>query len=460
MRPVGAPFRCELAERARLVALADLARSGTRALAGRVPEPDGTKGRWTLRAERADDPFADVPWPPAIVTMRCAWSMLPWLSVGSPMPELDRRGASNVLKDRASVAVDRFGLLDLRVVGGDRSLSYVAVSFSNGAHRGTSASDALPLRTGADGMVKVRLPAGEHEARFFAPGYLAQSVELAVTAGKRGARTVELVPAEVVDVLAVTPAGVPVPFVRLSVIPKDGNTDERRSFSVFTDSLGRARLFVDAADKWFVYGDFGQVWERFPLDRDQAGEDGVVRVTKKQPVTLRIRGDRWPRTGAIHWCDAHGETHRGFDFREPATDAVVMRLCYRDDAETRVAGDAGVPFVILHSELPPAPAEPLLDLVEVDRTLRPRARLVPRPAAGLRLFRFAVRPTWQPEAQTRADSVMFNVRKDGGWMLYARDDAAFEAIATAAKHENTRIAVPRRVPDAGLPVLDFEFVAR
>ena len=36
-----------------MVALADLARSGTRALAGRA-EPDGTKGRWTLRAERAD----------------------------------------------------------------------------------------------------------------------------------------------------------------------------------------------------------------------------------------------------------------------------------------------------------------------------------------------------------------------------------------------------------------------
>jgi hypothetical protein len=190
------------------------------------------------------------------------------------------------------------------------------------------------------------------------------------------------------------------------------------------------------------------------LDRDRAGADGVHRVTKKWPVTVRIRGNDWPRRGSLYWHDAANRiVGRGFACKALETPAVVFRMCHREDSMTIVGGDDGAPFVIRCDDLPPMPAEPLLDLVELDRTLRPRGTIAPTSSGGGALRRFDVRPAWQAEVRDRGEIMSFVRRSGDTCSLVARDDAALELVALADGHAPAPFAVPVRTADAELPVL-------
>jgi hypothetical protein len=152
---------------------------------------------------------------------------------------------------------------------------------------------------------------------------------------------------------------------------------------------------------------------------------------------------------------------RGFEFQGKDCTAVVLRMCYRDDAVTTVGGAGGVPFVIRREDLPPMPKEPLLDLVDLDRTLRPRATLTPRSSDGGRIVRFAVRPRWQDEDPVRRDELLLFARRvEGTWTVFARDDAAMDLVAVAANCAPRPFVVPALVPGAELPAIAIEFVPR
>lgn len=418
--------------------------------------------RVLLRRERDGDAFADVPWPPAVVSIASETSMLPWVAVAAEWPELGRRGAESPPPGNTPAAGAALATLAVRIRAGDEPVAFAPVAFDDAAYERPADLPALPLRADADGQLEVRLPAGGHRLRVTVAGHGIATMAVELRANERTLVTVPLARCEPVDVLAVTQAGVPVPFTRLAVIPKHFDSGVRSSFFVFSDSAGRARLWLDEPGEWFVYGDFGATAERFELARDCAGADGVFRVTKKRPVTIRMTGDRWPRTGDLHWHTPERQVvMRGFVFDPRAAEAVVFRLCYREDERTIVGGDGGPPFVIVPGDLPPMPAEPLLDLAALDRTLRPRATVVPRSAAGGAVLRFAVVPTWQADGDVRpADAVRFARRSGDTWTILARSDDALDVVATAAKHAPKPFVVPARVPGEPLPELSVELALR
>ncbi|MCA8975369.1 MAG: carboxypeptidase regulatory-like domain-containing protein [Planctomycetes bacterium] len=415
--------------------------------------------RVILRTTRADDPFVDVPWPPAWVTMKAETSMAVWLPVGAPLPELNRQGPAELLGGSRTIEASRIATLDLRVTGDGRPLARAAVLCDSAAY--WQADQHLPQRVDDEGRLELNLPPGERTLRVLAPGYAQREVTVELEPGGRTRFEVELQAGRIVDVLAVTPAGVAVPFVRLDVIPKRGPSPEQMSFFAFTDSCGRARLLLSEPEQWFVYGDFDQP-RRFDLDPDGADADGVIRVTKKQPYTARITGDDWPRAGNIRWeQDANNIVMRGFRFEQPEAAAVVLRLAFRGDACTVVGGSRGVPFSIRADELPTPPPDPLLDLVALDRSLRERARLEPRSTTGKRLRRFFVCPPWQQEGVIDADEILqFAKLRTGEWTLLARDDAPLEVLATASGHEPLPFTVPARTPGAELPRVPLELKPR
>lgn len=150
---------------------------------------------------------------------------------------------------------------------------------------------------------------------------------------------------------------------------------------------------------------------------------------------------------------------RAFKFEPGEVSQVVFRLCHRENDVVENGGKGGVPFRIRREDLPPMPEEPLLDLVALDRTVRPRASL--QPASGDTFpVRFAVRPAWQVDGGRAGETMYFAKRVDGRWLLFARDDAALDLVATAAKHEPFPFTVPARVVGEELPVLRIALQAR
>ena len=351
----------------------------------------------------------------------CGFS--PWLAPGEWDVKLGRRGGRAAGEGLAPVDTAAVGQLDLRVRAAGEPLPRAQLWFDNGAFALPAGEPPLPSETDGEGRATVRVPAGKRTVRVTAPGFLPAEVSVDVPRGKSETSAITLLAARAVDVLAVSDTGVPVPFCRLDPVPKvlDG---ERRSCAQFSDAAGRARVFVDAPSAWFVYGDrtVAGNTERIAFDDAANVVDGVVRVIKHRAVTVRLRGDEWPTQGALRW-EGGGPfvVQRAFQF--PIADAawVVCRLCRREVDVTVIGGDRGVPFRIRREDLPAMPAEPLFDLVALDRTVRTRAELQ-LPEEFSRLRRLPVRPPWQVDPSSE-DAIDYARRRDGRWLLLARDDA-------------------------------------
>lgn len=409
--------------------------------------PSYLGSRVLLRRVRADDVFADLPWPPAIVAVKTEQGYAPWLAPGEWDVQLSRRGGRAAGDGLAPADAAAIGELEVTVTAAGEALPRAQLWFDDGAFALPAGVPPLPSETGADGRVKARVPEGKRTLRVTAPGFLPAEVCVAVERGGSESSAIALRAARAVDVLAVSDTGVPVPFRELVIIPKNfaDPNNARSSFAQFSDAQGRARVFVDDPSAWFVYSDrrVGGDTERVAFDAPANGGDGLVRVIKHRAITVRLRGDEWPRCGELRW-EAAGEpvVARAFKFFERDAAWVVCRLCSRELDVTTIGGDDGVPFRIRREDLPPMPAEPLLDLVALDRSVRSRAELL-LPADPGSVRRFVVQPPWQADGvRNTGDTIQCARQRDGRWLLLARDDAALDVVATALRIEPHAFTVP------------------
>jgi hypothetical protein len=413
--------------------------------------------RVLLRRTRADDPFASVPWPPAVISMRTERGYLPWLPLTGWQPVFVAPGEPAVAPPPDDLPP--LATLRVEVVGGGKPVPDSLLTFDDGAWARQADAPALPERTGGDGVATAMLPAGTRTLRVEARGWLPvqQTVELA--GGARETLCVELTPAVAVDVLAVGSDGTPVPFVRIGVIPMKPDA-VRASTALFTDASGRVRVFVDAPEHWFVYGDGEGAGGVTRTTLDSARDaNGFVRVVQHRPVTVLLRGDEWPRHGELRWAAGSRATMRAFQFDPADATAVAFRMCYREHDDVHVGGDRGVPFRIRREDLPPAPAEPLLDLVEIHRTVRQRAVL--RLASDDEfLAAVAVRPAWQDVVRHDWDALQQARRVGGRWLLFARDDGPLDLIAVATGLRAAPFTVPARAGGADLPEIEVRLTER
>ncbi len=418
----------------------------------REPIPGGLStylgSRVVLRSVRAGDPFADVPWPPAILTLRQQHGMRPWLPLAGWEPVADRRGGAAPARPAAPHAAADLGTVELEVVTNDQAVGHANVWLFSG----TIDPGEQPPRVDAQGQLKMRLPAGGWRILITAAGLLPTEASIKVVAGERQRVDLVMQPAEIVDVLAVTERGTPVPFTMLQFHLKSPR-QRIASFPVCTDSLGRARVMLDSADEWSVLSD---AQEKIALPR-VAGDLAPVKVLKHRPITIKLRGDEWPTNGTLR-RERAGEPAEETPFQGVRLDTThtATRLCTRETDTTYVLGAAGVPFRIRRQDLPPMPDDVLLDLVELDRTLRPRAALEVVPGDVRRLV--VVAPWHADEAKYARAAHQMARQVDGGWLLFARDDAPLEAFAAALRlRVSGPLAVPARTPGAPLPRLLVQF---
>lgn len=425
----------------------------------REPIPGGLAtylgSRVVLRPVRAGDPFADVPWPPAILTLRHRLEQRPWLPLAGWQPDADRRGGTSAARPTTPPTAAGLGTVELAVATNDRVVGHADVWLASG----TGDPGALPPRTDAQGQLTLRLPAGSWRILTTAAGLLPAATTIDVVAGQRQRVDVAMQPAEAVDLLAVAEDGSPVPFTMLELQPNTvpGRRQKMQRMLlrmlVCTDSLGRARVLLDSADEWSVLSD---AQETLGLTR-AAADRSPVQVRKHRPITIRLRGDEWPTKGTVR-RERAGQPAEESTFDGPRLDTahVATRVCVREHDITYILGAAGVPFRIRRQDLPPMPADVLLDLVELDRTLRPRASLDVVPGDVQRLV--VVAP-WHADAAKYARATHQMARQvDGRWVLFARDDAPLEAFAAALRlRVSGPLAVPARTPGAPLPRLLVQF---
>jgi len=420
----------------------------------REPLPQGIAGylgsRVVLRPVTGDDPVAEVPWPPSPAALGTFGSVAMWWPTSAPQPGLhvDRRGpraADEASDETPSERVSARAHV-LRVVDPEqRPVGAASLLFGNSCH-GRGRGIAFPDAVGADGQVRTLLPDGVHEVRIAAPGFLATKLTVAIGDDKPVQTTCTLARGEVVDLVAVDAEDRAVPFVRLDLVPYDFGSGTDPSLRVLADSLGRARVPVSRRAAYFAYEDRGAPASRVGLE----GRD-AARVHKRRPVTTLLRGvaDLGPR-GMVRWVREPAELFRAYD-NPPTTADAVARFVHREDVETWSGGMRGVPIVVRRAELPPAPADPLLDLVVVDRRLRERARLVLRSSRGDRIAVVSIGPRWQMDVPPRDDQERIELARrddDGNWSLWARDGAAYDLVARASGHLPAGVALPAAEPGA------------
>lgn len=417
----------------------------------REPLPAGLAhwlgSRIVLRAVKTEDPFAALPWPPALVDHATQQGFWPWLSLdGAPFPELPEPATLTPPSEDLEQAVT----IDLRVEANGKPVAGATLWFDDVACSSKIPGRSLPTSTDAGGSARAIVPGGKKAVRLLrviAVGHVASLERIAATSDQR--YVVHLEPARFVDMLAVAEDGKPVPFAKLSVVPRDG---ERGAFTRFADACGRARIPVASPADWFVYGDRGQAALR--IDLAQPDSDGIVRVPHRNAVTICMRGDDWPRQGQLLWEAANGNCiGRAFAATPPAGEFVVLRHMHRDDAKLEIGGDERPSFVLRASDLPPPPSDPLLDLVALDRRVRVRAKLTPRSADGSDVLRFLVRPKWQAGGTRRGDEIRCVQKIDGEWLLRLRDDGPHELAAIAFRHLPTLFQVPAAGAGHPVPVL-------
>jgi hypothetical protein len=430
--------------------------------AWREPIPGGLPGylgsRVLLRAVRADDGFAAVPWPPAIVSLRTRLGMAPWLPAGEPFAPTDRRGGAAAGEGPVPVEPDQLATIDVRVTSNGAALAHAQLWFDDGAFARPVAQPPLPFAVDAAGRASVKVPAGARRLRATAPGVVPREVAIEVAPGATGLCALDLLPARSVDLLAMSVDGVALPFVRLDAVHGGVGEPERTAAVSWSDSLGRCRMFFARPQEWFSYGDsldVGGAAVRVPLDGRPAA-DGWIHVPKWRPVTVLLRGGEWPRHGTFHWEQRVGlAIGRGFQDADADAPAVVLHMCYRELVQTAIGGDGRPPIRIRAEDLPPAPAEPLLDLVALDRSVRVRAELVLPESVGSGRG-FFVRPPWQAHGvRVASEAAQFAAQRDGKWVLLARDDGPLELVATAPRHGAFRFSVPASVAGQPLPRIEI-----
>lgn len=428
--------------------------------AWREPIPAGLPSylgsRVLLRRVREGDPFADLPWPPAIVSWRTGRGSAPWQPLEGWQPVASRRGGPAGGAGLAPVERTALGTVEIEVVTERAIVPRAQLWFEDGAFAVPAAAGPLPMAADDSGKVRAKLPAGKWSLRVTAPDFVPVTTTIDVIAGGTTRPEVTMHKAKLVDVLTATADGVPVPFVKLEVVP-GARSKERSRFHVLTDSVGRARLPVVDPEDWVAIADDAAA-DRVPLGKP--GADGLVRVVKYRPVTIMLRGDEWPQRGTLRWERA-GLPAVEDTFVWSGRDAqyVVTRLCHREDDEMHVAGISNSPFRIRRQDLPPMTTEVLLDLAVLDRRLRPRATLDVTPAG---VGRLRVSPLWQGEDARLGRAAAQCARTVGGaWQVVARDDGPLELVATGARlMMSLPVRVPELLPDAPLPRLPVNLTSR
>ena len=421
----------------------------------REPLPAGTAhwlgSRVVLRAVR-DEPFAAMPWPPAVVDHATKVGFWAWLPMdGEAFPSLP--APPKVITEPEPDAPDpRPVRIDLHVKSNGAPVAAATLWFDDGATDPSLPGLQLPPHTDAAGRAVAVVPGGGdrmRKLRVIAPGFVAQTRELPTDADQRV--EIELEPAQFVDLLAVDADGAPQPFAKLDLIPhtRDGGLE---SFNRFADANGRLRVAVASPAAWFVYGYRGSVAQRIELR--SAAADGIVRVPVYRAVTLVMRGDDWPRQGELTWEHDDGTIHRrAFRGHPDSAEFAVLRVAHRDGAKLTIGGDERPPFVIRREDLPAPAADPVLDIVVLDRRVRVRARLQPSDAGGAEVLRFVVRPDWQEDGAMYGASIRCSRKVDGQWLLQLRDDQPYGVVATAFRHQPLRFLVPMAVAGAEPPTL-------
>lgn len=419
----------------------------------REPLPAGLAhwlgSRIVLRAVKAEDPFASLPWPPAVVDHATNQGFWPWLAVdGAPFPELPAPAMLTPPSEDLEQAVT----IDLSVEANGKPVAGATLWFDDVACTSRIPGRSLPTSTDAEGRARAVVPGGRNAVRLLrviAPGHVASLERISATGDQR--YVVHLEPARFVDLQAVADDGKPVPFAKLAVVPRERD-GRRGAFTLFADACGRARIPVANPADWFVYGDRGAIATR--IDLAQPDGDGIVRVPHRHAVTICMRGDDWPRQGQLLWESANGaRIGRAFAATPPTGEFVVLRHLHRDDAKLEVGGDERPSFVIRASDLPPPPSDRLLDLVALDRRVRVRARLTPRSTDGSDVLRFVVRPQWQADGARRGDEIRCVQKVDGEWLLRLRDDGAHDLVAIAFRHQPMLFQVPATGAGDAVPVL-------
>jgi hypothetical protein len=428
----------------------------------REPLPAGTAhwlgSRVVLRAVR-DEPFAEMPWPPAVVdhaTQQGFWAWLPMDGNAFPsMPEPARVMA----EPGPDAPAPRPVRIDIQVKANGAPVAEATLWFDDGASDPALPGLQLPTRTDAAGRAVAVVPGGGERMRrlrVIAPGFIAQTSEVPTDAKQRV--EIDLEPAQFVDLLAVDADGAPQPFAALNLIPhtRDGGLE---SLTRFADANGRLRFAVASPAAWFVYGQRGSVTQRIELRSDAA--DGIVRVPVRRAVTVVLRGDDWPRQGELTWerDDGTGQ-RRAFRAHPAPAEFVVLRLANRDCARLTIGGDERPPFVIRREDLPAPAADPLLDIAVLDRRVRVRAKLQPSGADGTDVLRLVVRPDWQQDGALYGASIRCSRQVDGQWLLQLRDDQPYGVVATAFRRQSLRFVVPMAVDGAEPPTLPLVMQAK
>ncbi|MCU0865009.1 MAG: carboxypeptidase-like regulatory domain-containing protein [Planctomycetes bacterium] len=411
--------------------------------------------RVVLRAVRADDPFADLPWPPAVVEQATRQGFWAWLPLdGDPFPAL-HPPARVIPEPDADAPEPEPVRIELQVTANDRPVADASLWFDDGATEPQRPDLQLPTRTDAAGRAVAVVLGGGGRIRLLrviAPGFVAHTETIPTDGNLRLALRLE--PAQIVDLLAVDADGAPRPFAELSLVPHQRDSG-LQSFTCFADANGRLRVAVAAPAAWFAYGERDTVVARIELQ--PAAADGIVRVPVERAITVRLRGDEWPRQGQLRWQRDSGDGRgRAFHAHPDTKELVVLRLASRSFASLTIGGDDQPPFVIRREDLPPPTAEPLLDLVDLDRRVRVRAKLQPVGAAGDPPLRFVVRPSWQAEDVRRGEEIRCSQQVGGQWLLRLRDDAPYDLAATAFRHLPLRFQVPAAIAGAEPPTLPLE----
>lgn len=407
--------------------------------------------RVVLRAVRADDPFARIPWPPVV-----AEPEQPWQPIHERIepPACSARGPALPAGTRRAEAKTR--LVFTRPNG--TPARSARLLFSNSSYG--AGVVALPKRLDANGSVSFEAPGGHHSVQVLVEGFLPTIHSFLASTAIDEPQEFVLAHARTFDACAIDAHGDRVPFADCWVTRETEDFNSWTSLRIRADSLGRIRfrMMHGLHDVFVQTGAHAN-------DRVELHPETVTKVEMRRPVTILLRVDERPIEGRIRRESNDGVETGFFRDRSRALRAhsrsewVVTRVFERGLERAIVFGAAKPPMIVRRTDLPPATSEPLLDLAMLDRRLRLRAHLDIKTANGQRALKFALHPLGLPVPHRRQEDARLSrrSRERREWECWARDDDGYELLAIAHRFREVRIRLEPTANGARVPTLTIPF---
>ncbi len=311
----------------------------------------------------------------------------------------------------------------------------------------------LPSTTDTQGKAILQLAPGNYDVRCATDHHATKKVSFEVLAN-HPLTTIVLKAASIVDLIAVTKGGKPQPFTDISIIHHDYAATKNPSLAKLTDSQGRVRTMLGDRQGYFCYED------KLKDRKKDCGAEGTVEVRKYAQPMVVVRADELPSHGELAWFPGDNRQHgRAFEFGDCGTELVVTTLIQRSYRSFWIGSTKSPSIVVRATDLPKAPADPLMDFCLLDRRLRLRANLTIKTSDKKRMRTFRLTPAWWNGlafGDTRGLHMFARRTADRAWQVWARDDEPYELTAWAKHHASQPVALPAEAEQPASITITFE----